>query len=45
MEERAMGLGASIKKVLKIVLMSLGASSPDKKPSPPPPGKKPGSQA
>jgi hypothetical protein len=28
-----MGLGATIKKVLKIALMSLGASSP-KKPSP-----------
>lgn len=28
-----MGLGASMKKVLKIVLMSFGASSPPKKPS------------
>ncbi len=27
-----MGLGATIKKVLKIALMSLGASSPQKKP-------------
>lgn len=27
-----MGLGATLKKVLKIVLMSLGASSPEKKP-------------
>jgi hypothetical protein len=26
-----MGLGATIKKVLKIALMSLGASSPEKK--------------
>jgi hypothetical protein len=30
-----MGLGASIKKVLKIMLMSLGASSPDRKPAAP----------
>jgi hypothetical protein len=28
-----MGLGATLKKVLKIVMMSLGASSPDKKPA------------
>ena len=28
-----MGLGATLKKVLKIALMSLGASSPDKKPA------------
>jgi hypothetical protein len=38
-----MGLGASIKKVLKIVLMSMGASSPQKKPAPPATGTKPGS--
>jgi hypothetical protein len=36
-----MGLGAAIKKVLKIVLMSLGASSPEKKP----PTQKPDSKA
>jgi hypothetical protein len=43
-----MGLGASIKKVLKIVLMSLGASSPDKKPQAQAgttPGSKPGSKS
>ncbi len=39
-----MGLGASIKKVLKIMLMSLGASSPDKKP-PAQAGTKPGSKS
>jgi len=27
-----MGLGATLKKVLRIALMSLGASSPEKKP-------------
>jgi hypothetical protein len=37
-----MGLGAAIQKVLKILLMSLGASSPQKKPAPPPAGTKPG---
>jgi hypothetical protein len=37
-----MGLGATLKNVLKIALMSLGASSPKKKPSPPAPGTKPG---
>jgi hypothetical protein len=36
-----MGLGTGLKKVLKIVLMSLGASSPTKKPSPPKPETKP----
>jgi hypothetical protein len=35
-----MGLGANIKKVLKIVLMSLGASSPEKKPPAPKPAAK-----
>lgn len=40
-----MGLGATLKKVLKIALMSLGASSPQKKPAPPVPGTKPGSQS
>jgi hypothetical protein len=40
-----MGLGAAIKKVLKIALMSLGASSPAKKPSPPTPRTKPGPQS
>jgi hypothetical protein len=39
-----MGLGATIKKVLQIALMSLGASSPSKKPAPPAPGTKPGAQ-
>lgn len=38
-----MGLGASIKKVLKIMLMSLGASSPQKKSPPPKSGSKPDS--
>lgn len=28
-----MGLGAKLKKILKIVMMSLGASSPEKKPA------------
>ena len=28
-----MGLGATLKKILKIVMMSLGASSPEKKPA------------
>jgi hypothetical protein len=37
-----MGLGASVKKVLKIVLMSLGASSPKKKPAATAAGTKPG---
>lgn len=32
-----MGLGAKLKKVLRIVMMSLGASSPEKKPAPRPP--------
>lgn len=36
-----MGLGSTIKKVLKIALMSLGASSPQKKP----PTQKPDSKA
>ena len=40
-----MGLSASIKKVLKIMLMSLGASSPQKKPAPPATGPKPGPQS
>lgn len=31
-----MGLGTSLKKILKIVMMSLGASSPQKKPAPKP---------
>lgn len=31
-----MGLGATLKKVLKIAMMSLGASSPEKKPAPKP---------
>ena len=35
-----MGLGSTIKKVLKIVLMSLGASSPQKKSQPPKPDPK-----
>jgi hypothetical protein len=38
-----MGLGATIKKVLKIALMSLGASSPPKKTSAGPRGTTPGS--
>jgi hypothetical protein len=38
-----MGLGASIKKVLKIMLMSLGASSPQKKQPGPKAGSKPDS--
>ncbi len=38
-----MGLGATLKKILKIVMMSLGASSPQKKPGPPAAGTKPGS--
>jgi hypothetical protein len=37
-----MGLGATLKKVLKIALMSLGASSPQKKPPQPAAGTKPG---
>jgi len=37
-----MGLGATIKKVLKIALMSLGASSPPKKPPARTPGTRPG---
>jgi hypothetical protein len=40
-----MGLGATIKKVLKIVLMSLGASSPQKKPQVQKPDSKPDSGA
>jgi hypothetical protein len=40
-----MGLGAAIKKVLKIVLMSLGASSPQKKPAPPAAETKPTSKS
>ena len=32
-----MGLAASLKKILKIVMMSMGASSPEKKPTPRPP--------
>jgi hypothetical protein len=32
-----MGLGTSLKKILKIVMMSLGASSPAKKPGARPP--------
>lgn len=31
-----MGLGATLKKMLKIVMMSMGASSPEKKPAKPP---------
>jgi hypothetical protein len=38
-----MGLGASIKKVLKIMLMSLGASSSQKKEPAPKAGSKPDS--
>jgi hypothetical protein len=38
-----MGLGATLKKVLKIALMSLGASSPNKKPPAQKPGSKPDS--
>lgn len=40
-----MGLGATLKKVLKIALMSLGASSPQKKTAGQTPGPKPGSGA
>ena len=40
-----MGLGATIKKVLKIALMSLGASSPPKKPPVEKPAVKPDSGA
>jgi len=29
-----MGLGTALKKILRIALMSLGASSPQKKPAP-----------
>ena len=39
-----MGLGATIKKVLKIALMSLGASSPEKKTPVQKPGSKPESR-
>ena len=37
----AMGLGATLKKIVKIALMSLGASSPEKKAGPPAGGTKP----
>ena len=40
-----MGLGATLKKVLKIALMSLGASSPQKKTTQPPAGTKPASRS
>jgi hypothetical protein len=40
-----MGLGSTIKKVLKIALMSLGASSPQKKPAADKPDSKPDSGA
>jgi len=41
-----MGLGATLKKVLKIAMMSLGASSPEKKKPPPQaPGTRPGAQS
>lgn len=33
-----MGLGATLKKGLRYLLMSFGASSPPKKPTPPKPG-------
>ncbi len=36
-----MGLGATLKKIVKIALMSLGASSPEKKVGPPAGGTKP----
>lgn len=35
-----MGLGATLRKGLKFLLMSFGASSPPKKPSPPKPESK-----
>jgi len=37
-----MGLGTALKKGLKFLLMSMGVSSPEKKPAPPRPGPKPG---
>lgn len=36
-----MGLGATLKKIVKIALMSMGASSPEKKAGPPAGGTKP----
>lgn len=34
-----MGIGATLRKGLKFLLMSFGASSPEKKPAPRPPAK------